>query len=115
MRKIFETPNRNLAQKKNQRSVAEKHAHHLLLLKCSTTEMTNEISKDQEAAESSRLEYEANIRNNFRDINNNLDQIEEWHQRSVAEPFHHKLQLQNSSRKKPTRQLGVKKHDLKVA
>ena len=70
---------------------------------------TNEISKEREAPESSRLEYEPNIRNNFRDINNNLDQMEEWHQRSVAAPFHHHLKLLNSSRTKKQNNLSFKK------
>ena len=46
-RKIFETPNRNLAERtKNLRSVVEAYGHRLLLLKCTRTEKTkNEMSK----------------------------------------------------------------------
>ena len=76
---------------------------------------TNEISKEREAPESSRLEYEPNIRNNFRDINNNLDQMEEWHQRSVAAPCHRHLKLLNSSRTKKNRTICHLKNYLKGA
>ena len=45
-RKIFETPNRNLAERtKNMRSVVEPDGHYLLLLKCTRTETTNKQMK----------------------------------------------------------------------
>ena len=45
-RKIFETPNRNLAERtKNLRSVVESYCHCLLLLKCTRTETTNKQMK----------------------------------------------------------------------
>ena len=45
-RKIFETPNRNLAERtKNLRSVVEAYGHCLLLLKCTRTETTNKQMK----------------------------------------------------------------------
>ena len=61
MKDIFEMPNRILAERNYiQRSVVETYVHRLLLLKYSRTE-----------------KYEPNIRNEFPDINNQLDQMEE--------------------------------------
>ena len=78
-RKIFETPNRNLAErKKNLRSVVEPYGHCLLMLKCTRTETTNkQISKKTGGTESNKLEYEPITRNDFREINNQFHQMEE--------------------------------------
>ena len=112
MKDIFEMPNRILAERNYiQRSAVEPYGHRLLLLKyCRrNNKLTNEITKKREAPASSKLEYEPITRNDFRDINNQLDQMEESHQRSVAEPCYHQFKLLKSSRIKATKQFVIKK------